>query len=386
MKKIAIVGGGAAGLFAAAYLSTYKNYDITIFEKNNRVGKKLLLTGNGKCNITNTNISDYCFNDNNFYNMLKYFSNNDTIDFFNSIGLLTKTDSEGRVYPYSESSNTVVNVLLSQLIKNKVSIICDCEILSIMNNNKSFNLIDSLNRNYEADVVILASGGKTYYKMTNSYDLATNLNHTISKLSPSLVGLKTQENLSMIQNIRFKANVRLFVDNNCVYQDSGELFFKKDGLSGIVMFQITSILNRYTHYKKAKVLVDLMPEYSFDTLNRMFKSKKCDFNNLLDGIFPKPISQYIYKSLKSTSIDDLVNLIKSLPFNIVEPYSFENAQVTSGGVLLDEIDHKTMMSKKHNDLYIIGELLNLDGLCGGYNLQIAWTTAALCANSIRKDS
>lgn len=384
MKKIVIIGGGASGLFAAAYLSFYTSYAITILEKNNRVGKKLLLTGNGKCNLANANTTSSCFNHIEAMDLFNQFDFKQTIHFFHQLGLMTKIDQEGRVYPYSESSTSVLDILRKYILSKNQTFICDFEVTSIIKNQNQFIVMNSLNEKIISDKLIIATGGKTYYKQTNSYQLATLFHHSITPLNPSLIGLKVKENVSSLQNLRVKASVSLVQNETILVKDSGEILFKKDGLSGIVIFQMSSYWNRLSN-KNAILKIDFFPHLSLKELILLLKEKKCAFKELLDGILLKMVAQYVYKYVSSQSIEELAYVLKNLIFHIDSTYSFENAQVTSGGIDIKEIDLQTMMSKKEKDVYFIGEILDLDGICGGYNLQIAWTTAAICGNHLRKE-
>ncbi len=385
MKKVIIVGGGASGLFLACLLSNSPNYDITILEKNDRVGKKLLVTGNGKCNLSNINMTKDCYNHEFVIDMINMFDVTKTIQYFKSLGLLIKQDEQGRCYPVTESANTVLDILRNTLETNHVNCICNTKIENIKKINNKFILTDSNNKNYSSDILVLACGGKTYYPSCNGYDLVNKLNIKTTKLYPSLVGLKVKENLASIENLRCKASISLYQNDKKIYEDKGEILFKKNGLSGIVSFQICSYYNRLENKDNCTLLVDLLPDYDNDYLVNFLSNRHTSFDKLLDGILLKMIAKYVYKQLKHNDINELVYLIKHLPLSIESSYDFNTAQVTSGGVLLDEINITTMETKKIKDLYIIGELLDVDGICGGYNLQFAWSSASICAKHIERN-
>ena len=384
MQRIGIVGGGAAGLFCAAYLAYYTSYPITIYEKNNRVGKKLLVTGNGKCNLSNIHWHSCVYNHPQIMDLIASFDVEKTRDFFKKIGLLTKVDSNGRVYPYSETATSVLETLRQFLIQKKVTFICDCFIKAIENKQHYF-ILKSCSQTYQEDYVILSTGGLAYYQKSNSYTLLSSFNHTVTPLSPSLTGIKTIEKLDSIANIRCKAKVSLWVNHQCQASDQGEVLFKKDGLSGIVIFQISHFVNRFLPYQKQLITLDLMPEYDMETLTKIFEQIKEQNLDLLQGIFPKMLANYVYQQASSLEIKDLILTIKQLPFHIQNLDSYDHAQITSGGAVLDEIHLSSMESKRISHLYLIGEIVDVDGLCGGYNLQWAWTSAALCAINLRKE-
>ena len=199
MQRIGIVGGGAAGLFCAAYLAYYTSYPITIYEKNNRVGKKLLVTGNGKCNLSNIHWHSCVYNHPQIMDLIASFDVEKTRDFFKKIGLLTKVDSNGRVYPYSETATSVLETLRQFLIQKKVTFICDCFIKAIEKKQHYF-ILKSCSQTYQEDYVILSTGGLAYYQKSNSYTLLSSFNHTVTPLSPSLTGIKTIEKFYTVEN------------------------------------------------------------------------------------------------------------------------------------------------------------------------------------------
>jgi len=362
--KLVIVGGGASGLMLASLLNNNKNYEITILEKLEHVGKKLLLTGNGKCNLTNTNLDCNCYNNDFAYDIAKSF---DTISYFNSIGLLTKVDDQGRVYPISNVSNSVVDVLRESL--TNVNIINNEEVIDIKHIDNKYELLTATYNRYEADIVVIATGGKTYYKDTNSYNLASKLKHMVSQLRPTLTYIKVANNLASIENIRANVHARLLDNNKVVYEDDGEVLFKKGYLSGIVMFQLSSYLARHP-YGNYKVSLDLLPNMSIEEVRDYINKYPS-----LTGLFPKMITMYL-KKLNG----DLAYNIKNFTFDVVDNIDFKNAQVTCGGIVTDELTN-SLESKNNKNLYFAGEIIDGDGICGGYNLQFAFA----CAHAIYKE-
>ena len=348
--KLIIIGGGASGLMLASILNNKKaNIDITIIEKEDHVGKKILLSGNGRCNLSNTNLTPNCYNNEFGYNIANSF---DTISYFNSIGLLTITDSENRAYPLSNVSNNVLDVLRKS--------ISDALII----NNEAINRINIVNNQYE----LISSN-------FNSYTLANMLSHKVCLLRPSLTYLKVKENLASIENLRCKVKASLFANNILLYEDFGEVLFKKDAISGIVIFQLSSIIAR-NHYMSYVIKLDLAYNYTIEQLCNYINKFKS-----LDGMFAKMINQYILKNAKSNNTLDIAYTIKNLSFNVIEPVDFKNAQVTSGGVDVNELN-ENLESVLHKNLYFSGEIINVDGICGGYNLQFAFASANKIANDI----
>lgn len=362
--KLTILGGGASGLMLASVLKTLKaNVDIEILERYEHVGKKILMTGNGKCNLSNINITKEAYNNELGYNIA---SNFDAVAYFSSLGLLTVADDQGRVYPFSNVANSVLDVLRDSI--EGVSIQNGCNVIRILKNGEKYKLTTDKAKVFETDMLVLATGGKTSYKDSNGYILSSMLSHRVSTLRPTLTSLKVMENLASIENLRCKVKASLFANNKVIYEDSGEVLFKKDGLSGIVIFQLSSImarnpLNRYS------VELDLMPSHTKEEIVE-FISK----HPSLIGLFPKMIMQYILKKANSNYPEVIANTIKHLRFNVLENMDFKNAQVTAGGVLTSEVD-ENLASKFNNNLYIIGELLDVDGICGGYNLHFAFASA-----------
>lgn len=368
--KVCIIGGGAAGLMTASILANKtENLEIVVVEKLEHIGKKLLVTGNGKCNLTNAYIGPSCYNNEFSYNIAKSF---DTRAYFLELGLITYISEQGRVYPFSNMANSVLDILRFSL-KN-VDIKESTIVNKITNENNKYQIITN-NGTIEADFVILATGGKTYYKDTNSYTLANMLSHKVSMLTPSLCPIKVKENLASIENLRCKVKATLFENENQIYQDKGEVLFKKDYLSGIVIFQLSSKLD-YDLFKSYKVVLDLAPSLSKDYL-----LSYVDGHKDLMGLFPKMIAQYVLKHSPTNETEDIVNTIKNLSFEVADGFDFKNAQITAGGVSIDEINDN-LESKLHKNLYIVGEMLDADGLCGGYNLQFAFASGARAAYDI----
>ena len=362
--KLTIVGGGASGLMLASVLKTLKaNIDIEILERYEHVGKKLLMTGNGKCNLSNLNITKQAYNNELGYNIASCF---DAVSYFSSLGLLTYSDDQGRVYPFSNVANTVLDVLRESL--EGVSIVNGSNVIRIIKSQDKYKLTTDKAKVFETDMLVLATGGKTYYKDSNGYILSSMLSHRISTLRPTLSSLKVAENLASIENLRSKVKATLYANNKVVYEDEGEVLYKKDALSGIVIFQLSSIIARKP-LERYSIELDLMPSYSQEEIAQFIENHPS-----LTGLFPKMIMQYILKKANSNDPLVIASTIKHLRFNVLENMDYKNAQVTAGGVMISEVD-ENLASKFNKDLYIIGELLDVDGICGGYNLHFAFASA-----------
>lgn len=378
-NKVAIIGGGASGIFCAIILKKLnKNLDVTIYEAQSKIGKKILQTGNGKCNLSNTNLTVNEYNTDLVKDLIKEFDSNKLIKILNEMGLMVRIDDEGRIYPYSEKATTVLDIFLKQLNDLKVNVITDCYINNIKYNNSYYTISDNNKNNYNCDYLIIATGGCSSINYNyNTNVLVNKLNHSVSDLFPSLCALKTKQNTKHLSGIRVKCKASIIVNGEVKHQTKGEVLFKDDGLSGIAIF----ILSKY--YEKNKncvVSLDLFDVSTKEELNNKLYNNDSLENNLL-GYFPKMINYDIIKRASNKTIGEI---IKDYNFNIIDTYGFNNSQVTKGGVLLNEININTFQSKKCNNLYIIGEALDVDGSCGGFNLHFAWASAFKCANDIVK--
>lgn len=370
--KVIIVGGGASGIMLASILKNSNvDIDVEIIEKSEHIGKKLLMTGNGKCNLSNMNISCDCYNNDFGYKTSISF---DCKKYFESLGLLTLVDNEGRIYPNSLVANSVLDVLRESI--EGVIVHTNTNIIRITKNNGKYELLSNTNKTFEADILVLATGGKTYYKECNSYILATMLSHKVIPLRPSLNAIKIEENLASIENIRCKCKAKLYQNNTLVYEDSGEVLFKKDALSGIVIFQLSSIMAR-NPYQKYKIELDLLPQYELEQIEELLEKHPS-----MVGMFPKMINQYVLKNSDHTN-KGIAYTIKHLKFNAIENFDYKNSQVTSGGVDVDELT-ENLESKNNSNLYFAGEIVNVDGICGGYNLHFAFASANKIAQAIIK--
>ena len=372
--KIAIIGAGASGLVAG--LCASKNNDVTIYCADEKIGKKILVTGNGRCNLTNTQGFDTAYNQ----DVSKFFekiSNLDIIKFFNNLGLEIYVDEEGRVYPLSNSAQSVVEVLTNALAKDNVNIKFE-KVEDIKIDNR-FNVITNLS-NEEYDKVIIATGSENVLldKMKIKY----------KPFSPSLVALKTKENTKELSGLRL-TNVKVTLDvDNKKYTEFGEVLFKDNGLSGICIFNISAYLARKNNFN-AKIYIDLLPKFTYENVVIMLTNRlKLNFKNIsefMTGLFNKKINKYLLKNLNldeqknikelnSNIIEKIAKIIKNLPFNVVGYY--ENNQVKSGGVRLCDLTENCEY-KEIKNLYFIGEIVDVDGLCGGYNLSWAFVSAML---------
>lgn len=398
MKSVAIIGGGASGMMAAICAATNK-CEVTIFEKNDRIGKKILSTGNGKCNFTNAALASdkyYCDDEELLSKALERFDNNDLISFFQRLGMLVK-EKNGYYYPLSEQASTVLDILRNELNNLNVNVLTNKEVISIEKNITKFTLkTKDSKESFSFDKVIMSCGGKSglsHNETNNSYDILKSFGHTIKPLLPALTQIKCKaDNVSFpaLKGVRLDCVLSVYDENNFITNASGEVLFTEYGLSGIVSFQLSHLIALYAYCKKKVFIeIDFMPGVKEEDLENFFASKKllgnnCEIQNFMIGLLNKKLNIEILKycDIKpSTEIDKLTykdysKIIKAIKHFKVEcngVNDFGSSQVTAGGVPLSELDDK-FQSKLIDGLYIIGELTDVDGLCGGYNLQWAFTS------------
>lgn len=378
--KIAIIGGGCSGLFLANLLND-KNVDLYLFEKNNKLGKKILASGNGKCNFTN--ISDLSDKYNNVFanEIIDQYTVEETLNKFQSLGLIYKNDEQGRCYPVSECASSVLDCLKMNL-KN-VHILLESVVKKIERTDKGY-LLQYNDAEEIFDYVICCSGSCASNLGSNkAYDYLNQLNLEFDKMNPSLVPVRVKEKISELKGVRVKCNVKLLDEfNKQIYEEDGEVLFKEDALSGIAIFNISSYVNR--NNGKYKIVLDLSNGMKKNELINYLKIKSYQpTQNIFKGFLNDKIAQYILNLNKVYNIENLVNQIYQLTFNVTGLYPFIDSQVCNGGVSLDEMK-ETLELKKYPKIYVAGELLNIDGVSGGYNMQFAWSSAGTIAKDIIK--
>lgn len=379
---VVIIGGGASGLFTALQFEKSSKL-VAICEAGYSVGKKILVTGNGRCNLTNLNMSSAYYNQ-NIDKFLKVFNEKHTLDVFSSLGLVTYSDECGRVYPITNSAKSVVDVLYKKIstLKN-VDIYTNCKIENIKHIDNKYIVSDNM---YEffANNVVVACGN-----IDNGFLKDVNL---IEK-TPSLVALKTKENTKNLDGVRV-ANVGITAKcGDESKTDRGELLFKENGLSGIAIFNLSTLFARSKNFS-GQVVVDLLPEFSIQDTERMIRNRCNIFGAVVDiftGLFVDSIREEIFrraklneqlksKDLSDEKIQQLARIIHNLEFTVVGCYN--NNQVLSGGVDLKGLT-SNLESGAIPNMYFVGEAVDVDGECGGYNLQWAWTSGAIVGAHLR---
>lgn len=382
MADITIVGGGASGIFCAIEFAS-RGDNVCLLEKNDRVGKKLLCTGNGKCNLTNINAGVENYNTSDIAYILHKYSPKVVIKRFEELGLLTRVDEEGRVYPYSESATTVLNILLQKLKEFNVKVVCDCEVKSIDYKDKKW-IANTSKGVFVSDKLVLATGSDATMGQ-NSHKLVNSLGINSNALCYAICPLLTNE-IKGANGVRAKVLASIVVDGKNLMQERGELLFKDNALSGVLAFRLSSMLARERDYKNCQVVIDFVPDMSQEQLAEHIFNYSSIFNPL-EGILHKALAQNVMsrvimdRSLLMSPVkaNNIAKACKNFVVNITGLGGKSTAQVANGGLQLDNFDMKTMQSKKYKGLYCIGEVVDVDGLCGGYNLQWAWASAMACA-------
>lgn len=408
MAKIAIVGGGAAGMYASVFLAE-KGQEVHVFEKNEKLGKKLFITGKGRCNVTNdceeeTFFQSVISNAKFLYSSYYGCTSQNVMDFFTSIGVKLKTERGNRVFPLSDHSSDIIRALERKMKESGVQIHLNTEVKDILTENGDVKAIVTADKKEVFDKVIIATGGYSYQATGSTgdgYQFAKNTGHDVTKLRPALVPLETKEEyVTKLQGLALK-NVKLTIKESKkrLYEEFGELLFTHFGVSGPLILTASSKIGK-TLEKKGSLLaeIDLKPAVSKEQLDarilREFEAaKNKQFKNAVGGLFPsklEPVMIQISGISPEKKVNEItkeerkrfVDFIKAFPFTITGTRDFNEAIITQGGVKTKEVNPSTMESKKVKNLYFIGEVLDLDAVTGGFNLQIAWCTAYAAAMAI----
>ncbi len=384
---VAVVGAGPAGLLAALFAS--KKGRVLLLEHNDRVGRKILSTGNGKCNLTNMNMDSECYRTSgrkDFYRVIEDFGPSGVREFFMSAGVMT-VERDGYVYPASMQAQTVLDAL-SRKAQNSNTTIRLSENVTAVTPSAGGYSVTTDKAKYNARYVILANGGKASPVLGSDgsgFAIAQKLGHRIVKPIPALVQLRCREPfLKQLSGVRSKAKVSLFCNGKLLACDYGEVQFTDYGLSGIVIFQISSLVKRLLDKsQKPVVSLDLLCEYDEAELSGIFsdiRRNNPDYDNLtlLSGLFNKKIAKILAAEKDDAAI---IRRLKNFCFNPCDTNGFDNAQVCAGGIDTREINFDTMESRLHKGLFFAGEIVDVDGICGGYNLTWAFASGRLAGMS-----
>lgn len=397
-----IIGGGPSGIMAAI-TACRLGRKVCILEHQDRIGKKILSTGNGKCNLTNYDIDPDCYHSDcneDYFSVVRKFPPVKIVDFFEELGMLTM-DKKGYVYPRNEQASTVLDVLRNTLSAMKIQIFTDCKDIRVKYDNQKYKVMFG-DKTIISDKLILACGSKCAPKTGSDgsgYMFAKSFKHTIIPVIPALVQLICKENFyKELQGVRADAELKVMLDREVVAAEYGELQLTGYGISGIPVFQISRTVKRLLDNKKYPMIhIDFARELSHKALTEfLIKSantnKDLEVSQLLSGVLNKKLVNVIVKecgmkpsikceSLTSDNYRRIVSKIKDFIVIPKDTNGFDNAQVCAGGVSLDEINLDTMESKIQPNLYFAGEILDVDGKCGGYNLTWAFASGRLAGEN-----
>ena len=401
MSKVLIAGGGAAGMFAAI-TAARQGQEVHVYEKNEKLGKKLFITGKGRCNITNACDMDTLFdsvitNSKFLYSSFYGYTNQDVIDFFENIGVRTKTERGERVFPQSDHSSDVIRALEAEMRRLGVHIHLHTGVKRVISTDGSFDHIELMDGSIvKGDSCIVATGGLSYQTTGSTgdgYRFARDNGHTVTDCMPSLVSMTTKEEwVPRLQGLSLR-NVRtaIFDGKKKLYDEFGEMLFTHYGVSGPLMLSASSVIGKKLKEKELKLMIDLKPALSMEQLEKRVlrdfeENQNRQFKNAVGKLFPSKLIPVMIelsgigeeKKVNVISREErqkFMSLIKNLPVTLTGLRGYNEAIITKGGVKVKEIDQSTMESKVVKGWYFAGEVLDLDAVTGGFNLQIAWSTA-----------
>jgi len=404
---VAVIGGGPAGMIAAGRAGKLGSR-VVLIEKNDSLGIKLLITGKGRCNITNKKdglkemINRFGKNGKFLFSPFSKFGADETIKFFESKGLKTKIERGGRVFPLSDKSRDVLNILINYLRKGNVNVVINSEVKKIIKKqNRIEKVVLKNNEEIIADNFIICTGGKSH-PITGStgdgYKWAKKLGHTVIDVSPSIVPIIVRERyMKDLEGLSLKnVEINIYKDNKKINSRFGEAIFTDNGMSGPIILDMSKEIGKELP-GNIRIQIDFKPALDFVKLDKRIqrdfeKSSKKLFKNGLGELLPKKLIPVIVrlseinpdKKVNSVTKEErrkLLHLLKEFSLEVKELESFKRAIITSGGIKLSEIHQKTMKSKLIDNLYFAGEILNLDGPTGGYNLQVCWATGYIAGES-----
>ena len=398
-KTIAIIGAGAAGL-VAAISAARAGAQVTVYEKSSKIGKKIHASGNGRCNITNQSISLE-----NYHGKHPHFSKEtikfDAQKFFNALGLELRLGNGTRLYPFSHQASSVVDFLGFECKRLGVEFIKECEIESIKKENEHF-ILSYVDSKVLTDAVLIATGSMAMPNLGTSesgYHFASEFGHEIEKPFAALVQLTSDDEVfAKAAGVKLEAEMEIFVDNQAKMGIKGDLLFTSYGLSGSAILDLSRIASRATMQKKdIFIMIDLLPDISQQALKSLLQKQlplELPLYLWLNGLIPKKLIEPIMivakldvsKPLNNKTINTLVYTLKNLKVTISGTRGNKGAEIMAGGISTVEINPKTMESKLTKGLFFAGEVLDIDGDCGGYNLHWAWASGHLAGENMAKKS
>ena len=392
---IAIIGGGASGMAAALAAAENENNRIYLLERQARVGRKLQATGNGRCNLSNIHALDGGYHGEHpefVTSAISAFDPVQTLQWFGALGLFTVTEDSGKVYPYSDQANSVVDILRLALVKDNITLKTGYEVTKIQKADNGFHITNG-EEPITCDKLIIACGGLAGSKLggtMSGYKLLAKLGHRSTKLRPSLVQIRSSwPELPSLKGVRTNCCLKILHNGETYAQSSGELQLTEHGISGPVVFEISRDVCAERGKWTAKL--DFLPHISAENLETELQRRRTTnlpMEELLTGILHNRLGRVLTKTagikgklyanqISNAELRDLVACVKGLEIDLTEPLGMDSAQVTAGGVMTDGFDPNTMQSKLVPGLYACGEVLDIDGDCGGYNLQWAWSSGRM---------
>ena len=409
MSKVIVIGGGAAGAVAAIFAAR-NGHRVELFEKNEKIGKKLFITGKGRCNVTNAGDMDALFdavksNPKFLYSAFYSFTNEHAMDFFEELGVRLKVERGNRVFPESDHSSDIIHALKHELEQLGVEIHFCTEVKDVLVEHEKFTGIVLKNgKKVSGDACVVATGGISYASTGSTgdgYRFAEKTGHKVTELYPSLVPMEVKEWYAKeLQGLSLR-NVRgtILDGKKKLYDEFGEMLFTHYGVSGPIIISASSVVGKKLQDKELTLQIDLKPALSREQLDQRVlrdfeENKNKQFKNAVDKLFPaklKPIMIELSGISPEKKVNEIskeerlyfVDLIKNFKMTLTGLRSYNEAIITKGGVSVKDIDPGTMESKKISGLYFAGEVLDLDALTGGFNLQIAWSTGYLAGISIQ---
>lgn len=411
MSKVVVIGGGAAGMMAAI-TAARKGLRVTLIEKNEKLGKKLFITGKGRCNITNAGDSEDLFNSivtnkKFMYSSLNGFSNYDVLGFFDELGLPIKIERGNRVFPESDHSSDVIAALNKELRRQKVDVRLNTAVKDIIiKDNIACGVVTvfgNVEEKLDADYVIVATGGNSYQSTGSTgdgYKLARKSGHDVTSILPALVPFTVKEEWEAdLQGLSLKnISITVYDGQKELYNDFGEMLFTHFGVSGPVILSASSFVAGKLKDKNLKLVIDLKPALSFEQLDERIlrdfdEEKNKSFKNSLDKLLPKKLIPIVVmlsgidgnkkvNEITRAERQGLVKLLKEFELTLTGLRGFNEAIITQGGVNVKEINPGTMESKIVKNLMFAGEVLDVDAVTGGFNLQIAWSTGYAAASHL----
>lgn len=408
MSKILIAGGGAAGMFAAVF-AAQKGHEVHVYEKNEKLGKKLFITGKGRCNVTNAADMEELFdavvsNPKFLYSSFYGCTNQDVIQFFETRGVKLKTERGNRVFPVSDHSSDIIQALEREMKKLGVSIHLNSGIKSVkVKENKFSSFILKNGQEVTGDACLIATGGFSYQTTGSTgdgYRFAKEMGHKVTELTPALVPLSIKEGYAKeLQGLSLR-NISITVKDGKknLYHEFGEMMFTHYGVTGPVILSASSVIGKRLAKKELTLLIDLKPALSVEQLDQRVlrdfeENKNRHFKNAVTKLFPSKLIPVMIElsgidpdkpvnEISRAEREGFVHLIKNFKMTVTGLRDFNEAIITKGGVSTKEVNPSTMESKLVEGVYFAGEVLDLDALTGGFNLQIAWSTAYIAAENM----